>query len=162
MTVTPMRRPPIRRSTVVRSSAEHTFSVFVRTLDQWWPLRTHSQGQQEVVGVTFEERVGGRVYETWADGQTRTWGTLLAWEPPSRFVMTWDIVEPRVTEVELTFRPLGPALTRVQVEHRGWEQITDAELEAISRKRESYDVGWAMILRRFADTISADDAVPDE
>ena len=124
MTVTPMHRPPIRQSTMVRSSAEHTFDVFVRTLDQWWPLRTHSQGQEKVVGVTCEERVGGRVFETWADGQTRTWGTLLAWEPPTRFVLTWDIIEPPVTEVELTFRELAPSLTRVQVEHRGWEKLS--------------------------------------
>ena len=161
MTVTPMHRPPIRQSTTVRSSAEHTFAVFVRTLDQWWPLRTHSRGQEQVVGVTFEERVGGRVYETWADGQTRTWGTLRAWEPPTRFVMTWDIIEPPVTEIELTFRPLGPALTRVQVEHRGWELLSGAELQAIGEKRESYDVGWAMILRRFADAMP-DDGRPDD
>ncbi len=153
MTVTPMR-PPIRQATTVRSSAQHTFDIFVRKLDQWWPLQTHSQGQHEVVGVTFEERVGGRVYETWADGQTRTWGTLLAWEPPTRFVLTWDIMAPAVTEVELTFRPLGPSLTRVQVEHRGWEQLSGTDLEALGAKRGSYDVGWAMILRRFAESMS--------
>ena len=146
MTVTSMQRPPIRQSTMVRSSAEHAFDVFVRTLDQWWPLRTHSQGQQEVVGVTFEERVGGRVYETWADGQTRTWGTLLAWEPPTRFVLTWDIISPPVTEVELTFQALGPALTRVQVEHRGWERLTEEQVRDV---RGDYSNGWAYILRLF-------------
>lgn len=151
MTVTPMQRPPIRQSTVVRSSAAHTFDVFVHTLDQWWPLRTHSRGAEQVVGVTFEERTGGRVYETWRDGQTRTWGTLLAWEPPSRFVLTWDILEPAVTEVELTFREIGPSLTRVQVEHRGWDKLTDEQVADLGKRRESYDVGWAMILRRFAD-----------
>jgi len=151
VTVTSMQRPPIRQSTMVRSSAAHTFDVFVRTLDQWWPLRTHSQGAEEVVGVTFEERTGGRVYETWRDGQTRTWGTLLAWEPPIRFVMTWDLIEPVVTEVELTFRELGLSLTRVQVEHRGWDKLTDEQVAALGKKRESYDVGWAKILRRFAD-----------
>jgi hypothetical protein len=151
VTVTSMQRPPIRQSTMVRSSAAHTFDVFVRTLDQWWPLRTHSQGEQRVVGVTFEKRPGGRVYETWDDGQTRTWGTLLAWEPPTRFAMTWDILQPPVTEVELTFRELGPSLTRVQVEHRGWDKLTEEQIAALGDKRESYDVGWAMIQRRFAD-----------
>lgn len=152
MTVTPMQRPPIRQSTIVRSSAEHTFDVFIRTLDQWWPLGTHSLGGEKAVSVTCEERVGGRVYETWVDGQTRTWGTLLAWDPPQRFVLTWDVIQPSVTEVELTFQPLGPALTRVQVEHRGWERLTE---EQISRVRGDYSRGWALILQRFADRYDA-------
>ena len=150
MTVIPLQRPPIRQSTTVRSPVEHTFEVFVDQFDQWWPLRTHSLGEERVIGVTIERRAGGRVYETWDDGQTRTWGTLLAWEPPTRFVLTWDIVRPPVTEVELTFRALGPALTRVDLEHRGWDKLTDAEVERLGEKRENYDVGWAMILRRFS------------
>jgi hypothetical protein len=35
---------------------------------------------------------------------------------------------PAPTEVELMFTPLGPALTRVAVEHRGWEALDDAQL----------------------------------
>lgn len=143
-----MQRPPIRQSTIVRSSAEHTFDTFIRTLDQWWPLRTHSRGGEQAVSVTCEERVGGRVYETWADGQTRTWGTLLAWDPPQRFVLTWDAIEPPVTEVELTFQTLGPSLTRVHVEHRGWERLSEEELGHVER---DYSRGWALILRRFAE-----------
>lgn len=150
MTVIPLQRPPIRQSTTVRSTVEHTFEVFVGQLDQWWPLRTHSMGEQHTVGVTVERRTGGRVYETWDDGQTRTWGTLLAWEPPTKFVLTWDIVQPPVTEVELTFRALAPTLTRVDLEHRGWDKLTDTEVERLGEKRENYDVGWAMILRRFS------------
>lgn len=149
MTVTPMQRPPIRQSTTVRADVAHTFDVFVDALDQWWPLRTHSQGQDRVVGVTVERRAGGRVYETWDDGHQRTWGTLLAWEPPSRFVLTWDIVTPRVTEVELRFRELAPSLTRVDLEHRGWDKLSDADFATIGKRRDSYDSGWAMILRLF-------------
>jgi Activator of Hsp90 ATPase homolog 1-like protein len=154
MTVIPMQRPPIRQSTMVRSSVEHTFEVFVDKLDQWWPLRTHSQGKERVASVTVERRAGGRVYETWHNGETRTWGTLLAWDPPQRFVLTWDIIAPRVTEVELTFRELAPSLTRVEVEHRGWEKLSDTDLELIGEKRESYDGGWAMILRLFSEAAS--------
>ena len=154
MTVIPMQRPPIRQSTTVRGSVEHTFDVFVDQLDQWWPLRTHSQGEERVVSVTVERRAGGRIYETWDNGQTHDWGTLLAWDPPTRFVLTWDIVQPGVTEVELTFRALAPSLTRVDLEHRGWDKLTDTELEQIGEKRENYDIGWAMILRRFNEAAS--------
>lgn len=152
MTISSMPRPPIRQATTVRSSVAHTFEVFVGQLDQWWPLRTHSMGTQRVTGVTVERRAGGRVYETWDNGETRTWGTLLAWEPPTRFVLTWDIVQPPVTEVELTFRALAPSLTRVQVEHRGWEKLTDDQLAGL---RGDYAAGWAMILRRFGAAVSA-------
>jgi uncharacterized protein YndB with AHSA1/START domain len=117
-------------------------------------LRTHSQGKERVASVTVERRAGGRVYETWHNGETRTWGTLLAWDPPQRFVLTWDIIAPRVTEVELTFRELAPSLTRVEVEHRGWEKLSDTDLELIGEKRESYDGGWAMILRLFSEAAS--------
>jgi hypothetical protein len=154
VTVTPMRRPPIRHSTTVRAGLAHTFDVFVDALDQWWPLRTHSLGSERVTGVTVERRAGGRVYETWGDGQQRTWGTLLAWEPPSRFVLTWDIVTPRVTEVELRFRELAPSLTRVDLEHRGWDKLSDADFAALQERRDSYDNGWAMILRLFTEAAS--------
>jgi hypothetical protein len=156
MTVAPMQRPPIRQSTVVRSSVEHTFEVFVDRFDRWWPLRTHSLGEARVVGVTIERRAGGRVYETWDDGQTRIWGTLLAWEPPARFVLTWDIVQPPVTEVELTFRALGLALTRVQIEHRGWDKLSGADLERLAERRDGYNGGWAMILRLFSKAVTVD------
>jgi hypothetical protein len=154
MTVIPMQRPPIRQSTTVRGSVEHTFDVFVDQLDQWWPLRTHSQGEERVVGVTVERRAGGRVYETWDNGETHAWGTLLAWDPPTRFVLTWDIIQPSVTEVELTFRALAPSLTRVDLEHRGWDKLTDAEVEQLGNKRENYDIGWTMILRLFSEAAS--------
>src|SRR5260370_9658616 len=123
-TVTPLRRPPVRQSTVVRSDVDHTFEVFVRTIGIWWPVQPFSAGQDRVRDVTVERRVGGRVYETWHDGTTVTWGELLAWDPPERFVMTWTFT-PAPTEVELTFRALGPALTRGAVEHRGWEALSE-------------------------------------
>ena len=153
-TVTPLRRPPVRQSTVVRSDVDHTFEVFVRTIGIWWPVQPFSAGQDRVRDVTVERRVGGRVYETWHDGTTVTWGELLAWDPPERFVMTWTFT-PAPTEVELTFRALGPALTRVAVEHRGWEALSEeqaAEDCALpgGYAGGAYAAGWARILARLA------------
>jgi uncharacterized protein YndB with AHSA1/START domain len=126
-TVTALRRPPVRQSTLVRSGRRHTFDTFVRTIGIWWPVTAFSAGRDRVRDVTFERYEGGRVYEMWHDGTEICWGELLAWEPPERFVMTWNIT-PVATEVELTFAELGPALTRVSVEHRGWEKLTDEQL----------------------------------
>ena len=125
--VTALRRPPVRQSTLVRASARHTFDTFVTTIGAWWPVQPFSAGKGRVRDVTVEQRQGGRVYETWDDGTEIDWGTLLTWQPPERFTMTWTGT-PATTEVELTFTALGPALTRVTVEHRGWEALTEEQL----------------------------------
>ena len=148
--VTPLRRPPIRQSTLVRSDLDHTFEVFVRTLGVWWPVQPFSAGRDRVREVTLEQRAGGRVYETWQDGTTVQWGELLVWQPPQRFTMTWTGT-PAPTEVELTFTALGPGLTRVAVEHRGWEALTDAQLSEDCAlpggyTGGAYGRGWATIL----------------
>jgi uncharacterized protein YndB with AHSA1/START domain len=151
-TVVPLRRPPVRQSTVVRSDLQHTFDVFVRTIGIWWPVNPFSAGKDRVRDVTIEPRAGGRVYEIWQDGTEVTWGELLAWEPPERFVMTWTMT-PVPTEVELTFRALGPALTQVAVEHRGWEALSDEQLAEDCAlpggyAGGSYAAGWTRILAR--------------
>ncbi|MFC5138834.1 SRPBCC domain-containing protein [Actinomycetospora rhizophila] len=162
-TVTTLRRPPIRQSTTVRSGREHTFDVFVSTIGQWWPLQPYSAGKERVRTVHVEPRVGGRVHERWDDGTECDWGHLLAWEPPARLVMTWNMT-PAPTEVELTFTVLGPALTRVAVEHRGWEALSDAQLGEDCARPGGYAGGafvrgWEEILGRL--TAAAEAGAPD-
>jgi hypothetical protein len=145
-----LRRPPVRQSTLVRSDRQHTFDTFVHTVGAWWPVSPFSAGRDQVRKITFERCTGGRVYETWQDGTEVDWGELLVWEPPKRFVMSWNQT-PVLTEVELTFAELGPSLTRVAVEHRGWEALTDEELAedcALPGGYASgaYHEGWASIL----------------
>lgn len=156
--VTALRRPPVRQSTLVRSDLRHTFDTFVNTIGAWWPARHFSAGRDRVRDVTMERRHGGRVYETWDDGTEVDWGTLIAWEPPQRFAMTWTGT-PAATEVELTFAALGPALTRVAVEHRGWEALTDEQLAEDCAlpggySGGAYSDGWATILACLAGAIA--------
>jgi uncharacterized protein YndB with AHSA1/START domain len=153
-TVTALRRPPVRQSVLVRSGRLHTFDTFVATIGVWWPVTPFSAGRDRVRDVTFERCRGGRVFETWQDGTEVDWGEVLVWEPPARFVMTWNMAG-AVTEVELTFTEVGPALTRVAVEHRGWEQLTDEQLAEDCALPGgylggAYRAGWALILDRFA------------
>jgi Activator of Hsp90 ATPase homolog 1-like protein len=152
--VTALRRPPVRQSTLVRADARHTFATFVSTIGAWWPVQPFSAGKDRVCDVTVEQRPGGRVFETWDDGTQVDWGTVTAWEPPARFVMTWNGT-PAPTEVEFTFAALGPALSRVSVVHRGWEALTDQQLAedcALPGGYSSgaYSTGWAAILRCLA------------
>jgi hypothetical protein len=154
--VVPLRRPPVRQATIVRSDIGHTFDVFVRTMGIWWP-RPFSAGGDRVRDIAVERRAGGRVYETWTDGTVVEWGELLDWRPPERFTMTWRGT-PAPTEVELTFTALGPALTRVAVEHRGWEALSDAQLSEDCAlpggyRGGAYDQGWTTILAAFAEAV---------
>jgi uncharacterized protein YndB with AHSA1/START domain len=160
-----LRRPPVRQSTMVRSGAAHTFEVFVATIGRWWPLRPFSAGEDKVRDVVFEQRAGGRVYEVWDDGTTVDWGEVLEWEPPRRFVMSW-LMTPAATEVELRFVPVGPALTRVEVEHRGWEALATADLGVDCAlpggyAGGAYSQGWTVILGRFAAAAEREKAAGD-
>lgn len=119
--------------------------MFVRTIGQWWPTRPYSIGQDRVVDVIFQAGADRRVYEKWDDGHEVDWGRVLVWEPPDRFAITWEVV-PAVTEVEVRFRALGPALTRVELEHRGWEKLTEEQLATATAAPGGYEAGWARIV----------------
>jgi len=86
---------PVRQSVVVRCPLAETFALFTDGLDSWWPLHTHSiaadtfESRVSVESITLEKRVGGRVLERMSDGTEAPWGTILVWEPPTRFVMSW-------------------------------------------------------------------------
>ena len=76
--------------------------------------------------------------------------------------MTWNQT-PVPTEVELSFVALGPALTRVTVEHRGWEALTDEQLAQDCAlpggyAAGSYVAGWTQILNRLAAAIGPADS----
>ena len=78
--------------------------------------------------------------------------TIGIWWPVTPFSAGKDQVR------DVTFTALGAALTRVEVEHRGWEQLTEEELArdcALPGGYLSggYAVGWAHILGLFAATL---------
>ena len=158
--VTTLRRPPLRQAALVRGGITHVFGTLVTTIGVWWPVQPFSAGKDQGRDVTIEQRPGGRIYETWGDGTEIDWGTMTAWEPPWRFVMTWTGT-PAPTEVEFTFAGLGSALTLVAVEHRGWEALTDEQLSQDCALPGGYTEGayparWAQIPAAFSDAISED------
>ena len=160
--VTALRRPPVRQSITVRSSQQHTFSVFVRELGAWWPLQPFSMGKERIREVTFERELGGRVYETWHDDSEHDWGRVLIWEPHDRFAMSWNITG-TPTEVEVRFSTEGQNVTRVDLEHRGWENLTEAQLsEACALPGGylggSFREGWSRILGCFVAAAQASES----
>ena len=135
---------PVTKSIVVGCDRDTAFQVFTHEIGTWWPTETHSINAGEVREVVWEEREGGEVYEISVTGERCRWATVLTWEPPHRLVIAWQVNPDRLgTEVEVRFTPEAGG-TRVELEHRGWESLTDS-----GAMRRSYDTGWDHVLERF-------------
>jgi uncharacterized protein YndB with AHSA1/START domain len=132
----------IRKSVTVNVPVEQAFEAFTDGIASWWPLATHSYGGEKAAAAVFEGREGGRVYELQEDGTEADWGEVVAWEPPHRFLLDWKIAP---SEVEVRFTDEGAGVTRVDLEHRGWDRAG----EGAEAKRENYDSGWDVVLGKF-------------
>jgi uncharacterized protein YndB with AHSA1/START domain len=112
--------------------------------------------------MVFEPRVGGRIYDVGTDGSECQWARVLAYDPPSRFVFSWDIslqwkVETdhaKASEVQVRFKAEEPNRTRVELEHRHLDRQGDG-WEAMRDGIGSSD-GWGSGLRRFASWVASD------
>jgi len=133
----------IRKSVTVNVPVRRAFEAFTDGIADWWPLATHSYGGDEATAAVFEGREGGRVYERQEDGTERDWAAVVAWEPPSRILLEWKICP---SEVEVRFTDEGGGVTRVDLEHRGWDRVGD-DAEKI---RENYAGGWDVVLGKYA------------
>jgi uncharacterized protein YndB with AHSA1/START domain len=142
---------PVRKSIRVKASQARAFEVFTSGLGRWWP-RTHSIGTAPVKAVVMETRLGGRWYQLGEDGSQATVGKILLWEPPNRFVISWDInsqwkADLTVSsEVEVRFVADGPDATLVELEHRKFEQMG---AQAGEKMRGDVDGGWPAMLEHF-------------
>jgi uncharacterized protein YndB with AHSA1/START domain len=142
---------PVRKTLRVRASAAHAFEVFTSGIGKWWP-RDHGIGKLPMREAVMETRLGGRWYELGEDGARTNVGRIIVWEPPARFVMTWDINsqwKPDTTvssEVEVRFIAEGANATRVELEHRKFEQMG---AEGGEKMRKGVDGGWPKMLERF-------------
>ena len=133
----------IRKTVLVDFAPEEAFELFTSRINSWWPVRTHSYGGENVKEVVLEPVVGGRLYEVTADGE-QDWGKVLAWEPPTRLLLDWQIGEACGTEVEVRFSPEGPG-SRVELEHRGFSS---------GDPRDRYAGGWDVVLAPFVESAS--------
>jgi uncharacterized protein YndB with AHSA1/START domain len=140
MTAPQVLETSVRTSITVEAPIEQAFNVFTEGIGSWWP-ETHHLIEGELAEMVFDPFVGGNVYDRGVDGSECRWARVLAYEPPSRVVISWDInpswqIETdhsKTSEVEVRFIAEGPDRTRVELEHRnldrhgdGWEQMRDA------------------------------------
>jgi hypothetical protein len=140
---------PIRKAVVVDLTQEAAFQLFTQAMSSWWPVGSHSIGETRARAARFEGAVGGRIYEVLDDGSEYDWGRVTVWEPPRRFVCSWDpSVEARTpTEVEVRFQVERPDRTRVELEHRGWERI--GERARLGRESYAGAGGWTQVLGEY-------------
>ena len=148
----------VQASIDVEAPIERAFRVFTADINSWWPPEHHVL-QAELAEMVFEPREGGHVYDRGTDGSECRWARVLAYEPPHRVVISWDLstqwqleTDPaKTSEVEVRFIPQGPDHTRVELEHRnlerhgeGWEAMRDAV---------GSPGGWRLGLSAFADQL---------
>jgi uncharacterized protein YndB with AHSA1/START domain len=150
----------VRTSTLVEAPIERAFRVFTEDFGSFKPPE-HNMLGVDIAETVFEPRVGGHLYDRGVDGSECRWARVLAYEPPNRIVISWDIspqwqieTDPEKTsEVEVRFISESAGRTRVELEHRnldrhgaGWEQTREAV---------DSEGGWPLYLQRFAELLKS-------
>jgi DNA-binding transcriptional ArsR family regulator/uncharacterized protein YndB with AHSA1/START domain len=145
----------VRASIVVEAPIERAFQVFTGDFGSFKP-REHNMLPVEIAETVFEPHAGGYLYDRGTDGSECRWARVLAYEPPHRVLLTWDIsprwqveTDPaKTSEWEVRFIAETPERTRVEIEHRhldrhgeGWESVRDGI---------GADQGWPLYLERYA------------
>jgi uncharacterized protein YndB with AHSA1/START domain len=150
----------VRSSIVVDAPIERAFRVFTEDFGSFKPPE-HNMLGVEIAETVFEPRVGGHLYDRGVDGSECRWARVLAYEPPTRVVFSWDIsphwqieTDPdKTSEVEVRFTAEDPERTRVELEHRNLERHGDG-WEGV-RAGVGGDDGWPLYLRRFTERLAA-------
>ena len=143
------------KSVTVKAPPARAFDMFTGKMGLWWKPGT-TLGKSPHKDMVVEPRDGGRWYEVDANDTEIQWGKVLAWQPPSRVLLAWQInaqfkYDPDfVTEVELTFAKAEGG-TLVTLEHRNLERFGD-QAEKFTSMLGS---GWAGHLDELAAFIAA-------
>ncbi len=137
------------------------FEAFTREIGDWWrpsglfPVTAQGDGR-----LTFEPRLGGRLFTTLPSGEQFEIGRISVWEPGRRLTFGWrqaSFAPGQSTEVEVTFEPAGDE-TRVAVEHRAWDTLPQDHVarhgfpEAVTLRHVAE--WWRASLAQLADRLS--------
>ncbi len=149
----------VTKTITVEAPLDIAWRVFTEKMGTWWPLAHYKIGKVDAVDAVIEPRVGGRWYERGNDGSTCEWGSVLAWEPPSRLVLSWDIdanwqYDPALkTEIEIRFVAQSSSATRVELEHRRLDRYGARRDEM--RRIFDTEGDWGRLLGMFANAALA-------
>ncbi|RWE15262.1 MAG: ATPase [Mesorhizobium sp.] len=149
----------VKKSVVVEAPIERAFNVFTKGFGSFKPAE-HNLLPVKIAETVFEPRVGGHVYDRGVDGSECRWARVLAYEPPNRVLLSWDIspqwrieTDPaKTSEWEVRFIAETTERARVELEHRnlerhgqGWESVRDGV---------DGDQGWPLYLQRYAEVVA--------
>lgn len=143
---------PVTHTVEVKAAPARAFELFTSRISEWWP-KSKTPAKAPHVAIVLEPRAGGQWLERDAQGNETRWGQVLAWEPPGRLLLGWQLncdwgYDPDLLmEVELTFAPADGGGTRVTLVHRDLERFgADAE-----RHVEKLRSGWPSRMEDFAE-----------
>jgi hypothetical protein len=141
-----VRIEPVRKQLRVGLPPERAFELFTAGMGSWWPLPTHSVGEEQAESCFLEGWVGGRIVEVLKDGSQSEWGKVLVWEPSRRVSFHWypGRAPDTAQEVTVTFSEI-PGGSLVELVHMGWESLGDRALST----RDGYETGWDYVLAKY-------------
>jgi uncharacterized protein YndB with AHSA1/START domain len=156
---TPAAPASVRHEVVVDAPIERAFSVFTKGFGSFKPPEHNILGV-DIAETVFELHEGGAVYDKGVDGSECRWARVLAYDPPNRVVISWDIgpqwqieTDPaKTSEVDVRFIAEAPNRTRVELEHRNIDRHGDG-WQAV-REGVDADQGWPLYLQRFAGVVA--------
>jgi uncharacterized protein YndB with AHSA1/START domain len=148
----------VKTSIVVEASIERAFRVFTEDFGSFKPPEHNLLGV-EIAETVFEPHEGGYLYDRGVDGSECRWARVLAYEPPHRVVLSWDISPQwqletdleKTSEWEVRFAAEAPDRTRVELEHRNLERHGEGWEE--ERAGVAGEGGWPLYLQRFAEVV---------
>lgn len=146
---------PVRTSITVGAACERAFAVFVEKTGNWWSA-DHYLGAVRPEAVVLElppAAAGSSVHPTArsATGAAcwRSSRPNVSCSRSSRGTFAYDPDPALATEVEVRFIAQGPSTTRVELEHRGFEEVHGDARRGMRDTVGSPD-GWGAFLRSFA------------
>jgi uncharacterized protein YndB with AHSA1/START domain len=146
----------VRKTITVAAPQQRAFDVFTTGMTDWWLRDSHYIGDRSPEAVVIEPHAGGRWFERAPDGKECDWGRVLEWEPPARVLLAWHLdadwkYDPdpaKSTALEVQFISEGPAATRVELAHRGFE-VHGERSQEVHGGIDSPE-GWSGLLKLFA------------
>ena len=150
----------VRQAITVAAPIDRAFAVFTAGFDTWWP-REHHIGAADMVEAVLETRLDGRFYERSVDGSECDWGKVLAWDPPHHVALAWQIdpqwkYDPdlsRASRVDVRFVAEAPDVTRIELEHSGFERHGEGWETAFETL--SSPGAWGAVLERYGAAAAA-------
>lgn len=150
----------------VAATPARAFDAFTGEIGQWWrpnQLFQFTPGRSDGT-LMFEAGPAGRLVERYPDGDSFVIGHVRVWEPPRRVVLSWrqaGFAPEQETELHVRFEPVdgrgdgaAEAVTRVVVEHFGWDRVPREHvarhgfpLVAIQRRFAEW---WQLLLESFS------------